>query len=429
MIESLIRQLSAKPVSSAPIIVALSGGADSVALLSILVSAGYKCIAAHCNFHLRGDESNRDEKHSIAIAKKLGAKIEVKHFDVVQYRESACRSTSIEMACRELRYAWFEQLRIKYNAAYIAVGHHSDDNVETMIFNLCRGTGIAGAKAMTVFTENHVWRPMLSLDRAQILEYLSSNNLTFVDDHTNFENDFSRNKIRNILLPTLFNILPTAKEGLALTVKLLGENYILYTELIKEKINKYVDEYGNVNVQQLSNEQPYATLLLYEYLKPQGINIEVAENVISSAEFSGKLFKIGSSLYVTSNGWLRKWNQCQNQSADISSYFNMEILDIDDFEASDTPSVACFDISVLEGPELSVRFWQSGDRISPYGMKGSKKISDLFTDAHIPRDVKQRIPLLVKDDNILWVAGIRASRLFKVTSKSKQFVKISLKSY
>ena len=208
------------------IIVGLSGGADSVALLAVLSALGYRCIAAHCNFNLRGTESLRDREHATEIADKLASEYQVIDFNTEAYRRGT--GQSIEMACRSLRYRWFEQLRVQYNAAAIAVGHHREDNVETAMLNMLRGTGIAGMAGIAP-RSGHVVRPLLDVTRSEICRYLQQQGLQWVDDSSNASNDYNRNRLRNVVLPAVAREFgPKSMDTLAASVCNVRKNYDLY---------------------------------------------------------------------------------------------------------------------------------------------------------------------------------------------------------
>ena len=216
--------------SSDNLLVALSGGADSVALLRVLLYLGYKCTAAHCNFHLRGEESNRDEEFCIALCRELDVELHVIHFDTVGYAKE--QGISIEMAARELRYIWFEELCNECGYTHVAVAHHRDDSVETLLLNLVRGTGIAGLTGIRP-VNGRVVRPMLNVSRADIVDYLRVLGQKFVTDSTNLQDEYVRNKIRHRLIPLMEELNPSVKEGLAATATRLRSVESIYTKLMK----------------------------------------------------------------------------------------------------------------------------------------------------------------------------------------------------
>ena len=236
------------------ILVTLSGGADSVALLRLLLAMGYTCEAAHCNFHLRGDESVRDEMFVRELCLQLEVPLHVQHFQTTEEAEK--RHISIEMAARELRYAWFEQLRLQQGANVIAVAHHKDDSVETLLLNLIRGTGINGLLGIRPKNGNIV-RPLLCLDRKEITEYLQEIGQSYVTDSTNLQDEYTRNKIRLNLLPLMQEINPSVKESLLRTAEHLNDAALLYKKGIEEGKQKVQTEQGILFCSKNLHRKPY----------------------------------------------------------------------------------------------------------------------------------------------------------------------------
>ncbi|MBR4845992.1 MAG: tRNA lysidine(34) synthetase TilS, partial [Bacteroidaceae bacterium] len=221
------------------LLVALSGGADSIALLRILLELGYSCVAAHCNFHLRGEESNRDEAFCQTLCKELNIELHVTHFDTTTYAQE--KGISIEMAARELRYEWFEDLCRTYGYTRVAVAHHRDDSVETLLLNLVRGTGLAGLTGIRPIN-GRIVRPLLSLTRQKIIIYLEALGQEFVTDSTNLQDEYVRNKIRLQIIPLLKKINPQVSEKISETIQHLREVETIYKESIKEAIQRVTDD-------------------------------------------------------------------------------------------------------------------------------------------------------------------------------------------
>lgn len=259
------------------ILVTLSGGADSVALLRLLLAMGYICEAAHCNFHLRGDESVRDEMFVRELCLQLEVPLHVQHFQTTEEAEK--RHISIEMAARELRYAWFEQLRLQQGANVIAVAHHKDDSVETLLLNLIRGTGINGLLGIRPKNGNIV-RPLLCLDRKEITEYLQEIGQSYVTDSTNLQDEYTRNKIRLNLLPLMQEINPSIKESLLRTAEHLNDAALLYKKGIEEGKQKVQTEQG-ILISVLLQESAPETLL-FEILSPLGFNSAQIKDIFTS---------------------------------------------------------------------------------------------------------------------------------------------------
>lgn len=417
---------------SQSVIVALSGGADSVALLSVLVSLGYRCVAAHCNFHLRGDESNRDESHAVALAQQMGLKCEVTHFDVSAYESQYGVST--EMACRELRYEWFEQLRQKYDAQAIAVAHHRDDDVETMFLNLLRGSGIAGAAGMK-WKNGYVVRPMLNLSRMNIEEYINSKGLSYVIDSTNLENEYKRNRLRNEVLPVLNKYFPGADEMLAKSLGHLKEHRAIYCNAIDEAIMRYKQD-DVIKLSELIAEYVSPTTLLFEILNPLGFNISQVENIIKAVDDTGRKFYASQWIAVVNRGDLlltpndafsraeevfvidlRELKR-EKRTLDLSHLplkLRVNLITLDEFSPVKDGTEIYLDANALDlSSKLVLRRWREGDRIAPFGMKGTKKISDIFSDAKLSLAQKNDMWILEHNGSILWVVGLRASRHFAI---------------
>lgn len=271
------------------ILVTLSGGADSVALLRLLLDMEYTCEAAHCNFHLRGDESVRDEMFVRELCLQLEVPLYVQHFQTTEEAEK--RHISIEMAARELRYAWFEQLRLQQGADVIAVAHHKDDSVETLLLNLIRGTGINGLLGIRPKNGNIV-RPLLCLDRKEITEYLQEIGQSYVTDSTNLQDEYTRNKIRLSLLPLMQEINPSIKESLLRTSEHLNDAALLYKKGIEEGKQKVQTEQG-ILISALLRE-PAPETLLFEILSPLGFNSAQIKDIFTSLNGQpGKIFLSG----------------------------------------------------------------------------------------------------------------------------------------
>lgn len=415
------------------VVVALSGGADSVALLSVLVSLGYRCVAAHCNFHLRGSESDRDCRHAAAVADSLGVKCVIKDFDVPAYE--AAHGVSTEMACRELRYEWFEQVRVEYGAAAIAVAHHRDDNIETFFLNLLRGTGIAGLSGMSP-RNGYVIRPMLDCTRADVEKYLGEQELGYVTDSTNRQNDFKRNRLRNLILPMIREQFPGADDAIASTVSLLRENEAVYREAINAKDACY--RRGNrVDVKSLAANEKNAVTVLFEILRPFGFNATHAGDIIASAGVSGRRFRSRSHVALLNRGELvlsETDGDCAVAAEDeeyeidmtggVSHPVSLDVTIVDGcgsrHELTADSRTLILDGTVLDGnPRFVLRRWRKGDRLAPFGMKGTKKVSDIFSDAKLSLNEKSKVWLLTRNGEILWIVGMRASRHFPVTADSR----------
>lgn len=401
-----------------PVVVGLSGGPDSVALLALLGDLGYKCIAAHANFHLRGDESDRDASFARRMALRLGAEFVSTDFDIAAYRRE--NGGSLEMACRATRYDWMRKIAAESGAQAIAVGHHRDDNVETILLNLTRGTGIAGLTGMGLRRDDIV-RPLLTSSRKEILEYLKVRGLDFVTDSTNGGNDYVRNRLRNIAIPALTQAVPSAKDGIMTTASQLEETGRLYKLAVNKAITDTTDSEGRIDLRKLADEwADSAPLIIYEHLRDDGISRSAADDMIeatSGARFEGTRYSYSISL----DGKLC----CRERAVREVPEFPFVITThpIEEFAPERDDAVAYFDESVLER-NLTSRTWRRGDRMHPYGMRGSKLLSDLFVEARVDADDRPYVSLLIADDEIIFAGGVRASSRYTVGPLTRRFVSV-----
>lgn len=427
------------------ILVGLSGGADSMALLLLLKELGYNCIAAHCNFHLRGEESQRDEDFCRNICEKLNIDILVNDFDVPA--QQSLTGESLEMACRTLRYDWWYALVENGKADLIAVGHHLEDNVETLFINLLRGTGIAGLKGMMP-KNGRIIRPLLKSKRSEIENYLNFIGIEFVTDSTNHEIEYQRNKLRNILIPQIELSFPGATDSIGKTIDYLQGNYELYTDYTDILRKKYVINDKGINVSKLVTNEPHAKMALFELIRPMGYNMTHVCNILNAfddngkCEVSGKYFTNSQSITLLLDRGLLKASEISNptetmedinfhDTSSCNGLFTTSIITMQEFETLKTyhnlsPKALYLDAIILETDhKFSLRNWRQGDRIKPFGMNGSKLLSDIFSDAKLSVEQKRKVQILTCDDEIIWVIGLRSSRYFSVTDKTKNVLVIN----
>ena len=417
-----------------PVVVALSGGADSVALLAALLEAGYTCVAAHCNFHLRGEESMRDMRFVENLTGRLGVDLYVKDFNVAE--AMAATGESVEMACRRLRYEWFEELLTTLKVCDVAVGHHREDNVETFFLNLARGTGIAGLTGMS-FRRGSVVRPLLECSRAQIEDYLKARGLEFVTDSTNAECDYRRNRLRNRLLPLLDELLPGATEGVERTMSMLGDARSVFDSAVADTAARYGSvATGSIDVGALAAVAE-ARVLLFELLRPYGFSMTQVENILTDVSRSGVAFVSADKMRVAELSRGRLTVSSNKRAGDESTQVSLGsdicmpvCIRVEKHEASDfaperSRAVKYLDASALEGnPVWELRHWRRGDRMRPYGMGGSRLVSDIFSDAKMTPQQKRDAWLLTRDGRVLWVVGVRASAYFAVGARSRSYLRL-----
>lgn len=416
------------------IIVGVSGGADSMVLLTILHNLNYKCIAAHCNFHLRKEESDRDCLFVKSFCFKNNIPFISVDFDTYAYM--AEKSVSLEMAARELRYNWFEQIKKEYNADKIAVAHHLDDSVETALINFIRGTGIKGLTGIKP-VNGHVIRPLLCLYREEVIEFVNINDIDFVTDSTNNEDIYIRNKIRLDLIPLLKTINPSAVRSIIKTISNLSSTEKIYNETI-QNIRKKLLLDNSIDIISLKQQTEPITIL-FEILHPYGFNIDTVTDIFRSLDgISGKIFYSKEYRIVKDRDLLiiekkkiekaSKEYRINKNSTFIETPIHLEIetFSIDSsVQIEKNPSVIYLDKNKINFP-LTIRRWKEGDRFVPFGMKGSKKISDFFTDQKYTLIGKENTWLLCSGDKIVWIIGKRADDRFKLTNQTTNVLKITL---
>lgn len=401
------------------VLVALSGGADSVALLRVLVAIGYQCECAHCNFHLRGEESNRDEAFVQQLCQKFDIPLHVTHFDTTDYAH--IKRISIEMAARELRYQWFETLRQSIGASVIAVAHHRDDSVETFLLNLIRGTGINGLKGIAP-KNGYVVRPLLQESRENILDYLQHLNQDYVTDSTNLQDEYMRNKIRLNLLPLMKELNPSVSESIAATAERLADAALIYNKEREMAIQRVMKGEKVISILALLDETAPSSLL-FELLHPYGFNSSQIKDIYQS------LFGQSGRRFHSS-----QWEVLRDRDSLILHSFNgedinhipptltYETVDITpDFIIPRDKHIACLDADKVTLP-LTVRKWQAGDKFTPLGMKGKKNVSDYLTDRKFTLFQKGHQYVACQGDKIVWLIGERIDNAYRIDADSKRAV-------
>lgn len=399
------------------ILVALSGGADSVALTRILITLGYHCEAAHCNFELRGEESDRDEDFVRNFCRSLNIKCHSIHFETRRY--AAQQSISIEMAARELRYNWFSKICEESDCQVVAVAHHKDDSVETMLLNLIRGTGINGLLGIRPKNGNVV-RPLLCASRQEVVAYLHRMNQTYVTDSTNLEDEYTRNKIRLNLLPLMEEINPSVKDGLVKTASYLNDISKVYQQAIKESIDRiFITPEKEISIEKLMNE-PAPQALLFEVLSPLGFNSTQVEEVYGSLNGQpGKRF-ISSQWQVVKDRELLLIEKVKTANDKPQIIFE-EVLLTKDFVIPKDKNTACFDANKFKGV-ISIRKWEKGDYFIPFGMKGKKLVSDFMTDSKFSLLKKEQQWVLSCNDQIAWLIGERTDNRFRIDDSTQKVI-------
>lgn len=410
-------ELSLKGVKK--IIAGISGGADSVALLRALLNSGVEVEAVHCNFHLRGEESNRDEQFVRELCAQFDVPLDVVDFDVESYRRQ--HGGSVEMACRDLRYEYFENKRMETQADRIAVAHNSDDNAETLLLNLFRGAGIAGLRAMKKDT-GKVIRPLLEVSRKEIEEYLDALGQPYIVDSTNLTSDYRRNFIRNDVIPLIEREWPDVKRSLNRTSCIMAAE--------EEGIDSFVKEIMEADI--LSYEMLCRPLsgrwLLRKFVLKKGGTDHIVNEIVRSVESAeirkGARWESRGGEFIFGQSGLEWLPTEESQSLeDNGRKFSWESFEntpelINKIRADRSNSSFW---TPLSPDEVDIRLWREGDRIKPLGMKGSRLVSDVIGEAKFPAVERRKVVLAVEKSSgeILWVERIKRSRKALVNQSDK----------
>lgn len=434
-------------------LVALSGGADSVALLLCLKELGYCVEAVHCNFHLRGEESLRDEVFCEDLCQRENIPLHKVHFDTQAYAD--LHKVSIEMAARELRYRYFFQLKEALGADGVCVGHHKEDSVETILINLVRGTGLSGL--MGIRPRNHdIIRPLLCVTRQEIEDYLRQQAVSFVTDSTNLIDDVVRNKIRLNVLPQLSEINPSVTDAILTTSNHLSEVDAIVQESLKEAFGKavcFINSATQVSSKSLSGEPfqldlsvvrafPSPSYLLFYILKPLGFSSsQIAEMVSHLDGQTGQLWYSPSHEVTHDRGVFMVLPREEAEPRQLvipetGRYVYDEQLSLRLTERALTPSsnvsfskvptVVDLDASSIRFP-LTLRRVAEGDRFTPLGMRGTQLMSDFLTNLKRNRfEKRNQLVLLDATGTILWVLGLRINDHFKLTPQSTSCLRIEI---
>lgn len=434
-------------------LVALSGGADSVALLLCLKELGYCVEAVHCNFHLRGEESLRDEQFCEDLCQRENIPLHKAHFDTQSYAD--LHKVSIEMAARELRYRYFFQLKEALGADGVCVGHHKEDSIETILINLVRGTGLSGL--MGIRPRNHdVIRPLLCVTRQEIEDYLHQHAVSFVTDSTNLIDDVVRNKIRLNVLPQLSEINPSVTDAILTTGNHLSEVDAIVQESLKEALGKavsFINSATQVSLNSLSNEPfqldlsivrafPSPSYLLFYILKPLGFSSsQIAEMVSHLDGQTGQLWYSSTHELTHDRGFFMVLPREEAEPRELvipetGRYVYDEHLSLrltqraltpsSNVSFSKVPTIVDLDASSIRFP-LTLRRVAEGDRFTPLGMRGTQLMSDFLTNLKRNRfEKRNQLVLLDATGTILWVLGLRINDRFKLTPQSTSCLQIEI---
>ena len=444
MLEKLLKYIDSKELflPGNKILLAVSGGADSVLLTELFHKAGFDYGIAHCNFHLREEESDTDESFVKDLATKYNAVFYCVHFDTKEYAVE--KGISIEMAARELRYKWFNKILEKESYDYIATAHHLDDETETFFINLIRGTGIAGLHGIAS-KKGKLIRPLLFVYKQDILDYCDENKIAYRTDSSNKSTEYVRNKIRHKIIPELKEINPSFLSNLHETIEYIKNTETIFNYYVNKKRSKIVkekDDKAYISIPGLKRLKPLEAYL-YEFLAPFNFNKTVVKEVLNSLDMiSGKeflspthrLIKDRNSLIITDR---KEQSAISYQLSAVSYQINSETDKIDipiklnftkssyskDTVISKDKLTATLDIAKLEFP-LLLRQWRQGDYFYPFGMTKKKKLSRFLIDEKVSLPDKENIWLLCSGLKIIWVVGHRSDNRFRVTERTTELLTI-----
>ncbi len=420
---------------SEPLLVAVSGGKDSVCLAHLLSLAEYNFSIAHCNFKLRGNESDEDALFVKQFATTLGVNYFEKEFNTTQYAEE--NKLSIQEAARELRYKWFRELKEQHSFSKILTAHHQDDSVESFFINLFRTSGLAGLTGIAVVS-NDIVRPLLFASRLEIEKHITTFKLSYREDSSNLATDYLRNKIRHELIPVVQKLDNRSYKGLLQSIEYLKNDYTLFQYMLHKEASTFVRKAGDKFIVDLTllKQHPMAGDVLFQLLKPFGFHKNEVVKIVKSEE-SGKTFYTHQYRAVLNRSELIIAEKTKNDvitsvfvtQEDSEIYFpinlKVEQIESNQVEFTNEKIIAFIDADKIKWP-LELRKWKTRDSFVPLGMKGRKKVSDFLIDEKISLLEKENTFVLLSDNEIVWLVGYRISDLFKITDKTQNVLKLKI---
>jgi tRNA(Ile)-lysidine synthase len=437
------------------LLVAVSGGLDSIVLCELLYRAGYDFVLAHCNFRLRGEESDRDERFVVQVAERYGKKVLVKGFDTAVY--AAEQKQSIQVAARQLRYDWFREVLEEWGAGVVLTAHHLDDNIETLLMNFFKGTGIAGLRGMLP-RQGIVVRPLLFTGRAVLQQLALEAGLTWVEDSSNGSDKYTRNYFRHRIIPGIEEVFPNALQNLAENTGRFREIEMVYRRAMDQQLKKLLEHRGNevfVPVLKLKLSTPLSTLV-YEMITPFGFSAQQTGAVIALLDSSsGKYVSSSTHRILRNRDWLiispLQTMEAANiliEAEDTTVLYEQGQLVLRQLPAAELPAevagsspvrsanapkrgssagpgnpVAWLDAADIQYP-LLLRKWRAGDYFYPLGMRKKKKLARFFIDSKLSMGDKEKTWVLEMNKKIVWVVGLRIDDRFKIGDGTKQVLKI-----
>ena len=442
------------------LLLAVSGGVDSVVLCELCSQAGFNFEIAHCNFQLRGEESESDEAFVQSLGEKYSAKVFIKKFDTEKYAEE--KKISIQVAARELRYEWFEELinsstemstanqntqdtsNIVIITSYFLTAHHANDNIETLLMNFFKGTGIKGLQGILP-KQRKIIRPLLFAKKEEILSFAKENNLSFVEDSSNLSDKYTRNYFRNQLIPSIQKVFPEVEENLLNNIERFKDTEILYQQAIhlhKKKLLEYKGNEIHIPVLKLLKAEPLKTII-YEIIKEYGFTAHQTDEVIHLLKSeSGKYISSSTHKIIKDRKWIIIAPHNTQEASNILIDKNDKKIVFENgtirnkrtrkgkLSLSTENSIATLDANEITFP-LLLRKWKQGDYFYPLGMQnlpagrpGKKKLSRFFIDQKLSLTEKEKIWVIESNKRIIWIVDKRIDDRFKVTARTTNVLKI-----
>jgi tRNA(Ile)-lysidine synthase len=420
-------------------LLAVSGGVDSVVMAHLFLKAGFKCAIAHCNFQLRGSDSEADEAFVSSLASYLEMPLYIEKFNVEERMKE--KGISVQMAARELRYTWFDKLIKEHSYDYLATAHNQNDSVETFFLNLGRGTGIRGLTGIPA-RKGHLLRPLLFASRQDILAYSKEHGIEYREDASNLETKYQRNKIRHDVLPVMEQVNPGFIHTMGENMKRLSEIQDIFLYAVEEaRRTLFHQDQGQIriDIQTLKALSPLPTWL-YELFSPYGFTrsqclgikkIMEAESGRRSISTSHMLYKDREKLILLKTGqkaFDRYYLDNPEKHSSLPFPMDLDVLERSELqEIPSDPNMACLDLDEIQFP-LTIRHWQHGDYFFPLGMTQIKKLSDFFVDNKIAVPQKQQTWIMASGKKIVWIMGHRIDHRFRITDKTTRILKLTFQS-
>lgn len=419
------------------VMLAVSGGIDSVVMTDLFYKAGYSAIILHCNFKLRGEASEKDEIFVRSLASSYDFPVFIKSFETEEYSNN--QGLSIQMAARELRYEWFEEIAHEQDIEIVATAHNLNDSIETLFINMIRGTGLKGITGIPPNNDIYI-RPLLFASRKEIIEYSEVNNIRYREDASNSSLKYTRNRIRHTVIPPLEEINPAFSKTMSDNIERFAQSYLIFRREIERFKERHFIHRGNhfaISISAIKQLDPLETWLFelfsdYDFSTKQCRGIVHLLESESGKQFispSHRLYKDREQLYLypsTDNGFKRYYIDGIDSTAALPFSLDLEVIENnEELIIGQQSNTAFIDLDKIKFP-LTIRRWQYGDYFFPIGMDQMKKLSDFFIDAKIPVPQKDRTWILCSGKDIVWIMGLRLDNRYKITSKTRKILKLEL---